>query len=195
MRREYEIDAATGCWNWLGQTLRGYPIISRRKNVEEQRAHRYYYAERFGPITPDTHIHHRCENTRCVNPDHLEAVPEREHFKHHFLDERGLTFEDILAIREKGRDHRNSADDVAAEYGISRFTVRRYWWGVSWIPELGELGRIDPDPWPCAAPGCKRLVQGKRDKRYCSQDCKASESHKRKIARARAARAQERRAA
>ena len=40
--------------------------------------HRASYVAFHGPIPDGTEIDHLCRETRCVNPDHLEAVSHRE---------------------------------------------------------------------------------------------------------------------
>lgn len=41
----------------------------------------YWFA--YGEIPEGHVIHHRCENKRCVNPDHLEAVLASRHLSNH----------------------------------------------------------------------------------------------------------------
>jgi len=66
-----------GCWEWSGYvTQRGYgQIWDGEKNVS---AHRFSYELYKGKIPDGKEIDHVCENTRCVNPDHLEAVTHSE---------------------------------------------------------------------------------------------------------------------
>lgn len=68
-------DEATGCWNWTGCTAgwhpqRQYGIISF--HGKSRGAHRYSY-EFFNhtKIPADLMCRHKCDNTRCVNPDHI----------------------------------------------------------------------------------------------------------------------------
>jgi hypothetical protein len=62
-----------GCWEWLGAlNPDGYGKF-RQKMV-----HRLSYEAAGGVIPPGFHIDHLCRNTRCFNPDHLEAVTPLE---------------------------------------------------------------------------------------------------------------------
>lgn len=71
------IDPSTECWSWTGHvTNGGYGQV---KVAGEMRlAHRAAYALWRGPLTPSLTIDHLCRNTRCINPQHLEEVTQRE---------------------------------------------------------------------------------------------------------------------
>lgn len=71
------IDAASGCWLWVGATRgTGYGAfgIGRR----QFQAHRVAYELLVGPIPQGLQIDHLCRVRRCVNPAHLEPVTQRE---------------------------------------------------------------------------------------------------------------------
>lgn len=66
----------SGCWEWQGQLKRGYaqqPLNGRNVAV-----HRIVIEAREGKPLGVLAAHHRCANTTCVNPDHLQAVTSRE---------------------------------------------------------------------------------------------------------------------
>ena len=67
----------TGCWVWMASSSDdGYgQFWSEEKMV---RAHRYAYERWVGPIPEGLTIDHLCRVRHCVNPDHLEAVTNRE---------------------------------------------------------------------------------------------------------------------
>lgn len=52
----------------------GAMFIAKGKRVL---AHRWSYEHFVGPIPDGLHIDHLCRNRMCVNPEHLEAVPQR----------------------------------------------------------------------------------------------------------------------
>jgi len=65
------------CWEWIGDRYKdgGYGRFwDGKRNV---RAHRHVYEAARGPIPAGLELDHLCRNTRCVNPDHLEAVTHR----------------------------------------------------------------------------------------------------------------------
>lgn len=67
----------TGCHIWTGRIYsQGYGQIYF--DGRNQTAHRVAYILRFGAIPDGLVIDHLCRNRACVNPDHLEAVSNKE---------------------------------------------------------------------------------------------------------------------
>jgi hypothetical protein len=61
----------TPCVEWTGRLDRdGYGRLGPKS------AHRMAYEAAYGPIPGGLVIDHLCRNTRCVNPEHLEAVAQ-----------------------------------------------------------------------------------------------------------------------
>jgi hypothetical protein len=89
-RIRYEVDSERGCWNWKmatgipsGKYIRGYLRVNKKDYI----AHRWIYEQYKGKIPEGHDLHHKCENTLCVNPDHMEPKLESEHIRFHRLGE------------------------------------------------------------------------------------------------------------
>ena len=66
------------CWLWEASRFpKGYGCFSY-PGSKSQRAHRHSYEMAYGPIPDGKQIDHLCKVTRCVRPDHLEAVTQYE---------------------------------------------------------------------------------------------------------------------
>lgn len=69
----------SGCIEWIAsQNGAGYGTLSINRTGGKVLAHRWSYVHHIGPIPDGMHLDHLCRNTLCVNPDHLEAVTQRE---------------------------------------------------------------------------------------------------------------------
>lgn len=87
-----------GCWEWRGTVHKrsGYGNLSigSRGSAKHYRPHRLAYMHWVGPLAPEAVLDHVCHteavragtcaggpgcaHRRCVNPEHLEHVPQRE---------------------------------------------------------------------------------------------------------------------
>ncbi|TSD68108.1 HNH endonuclease signature motif containing protein [Aeromicrobium piscarium] len=76
---EKQVDRTETCWQWTGNVTGRYGRLSF-KGADTQ-AHRWSYEHFVGPIPDGLEIDHTCENTRCVNPGHLEPVTGRENVR------------------------------------------------------------------------------------------------------------------
>lgn len=74
------MDKSGECWLWTGYFHKaparkgGLEYAAIYGGGKHHYAHRLSYEFFVGPIPPGFQIDHLCRNTRCVNPEHLEAV-------------------------------------------------------------------------------------------------------------------------
>jgi hypothetical protein len=85
-RAKFEIDSTTNCWKWKASlNARGYGRF--RYGGADSVGGKVWYAHVFSYlvcVSSDTEglvIDHLCENTSCVNPDHLQAVSHQENIR------------------------------------------------------------------------------------------------------------------
>lgn len=75
----------TPCWIWIGHPRpNGYGTINihRSGKTRTYSAHRTaYYEELVGPIPEGWEIDHKCCVPNCINPNHLDAVPNTENIR------------------------------------------------------------------------------------------------------------------
>jgi hypothetical protein len=67
------IDANTGCWIWNRyKTEKGYGVT--KVHGKTRKVHRLSYELFVKPLKEGAIVHHKCANTTCFNPDHLQAT-------------------------------------------------------------------------------------------------------------------------
>jgi hypothetical protein len=73
-----------GCWHW-GDGSWDYPTVKLHGRTVV--LHRWLYFQLHPELDPDDwsdhHLHHDCENPRCVNPAHLLLLTPAEHKARH----------------------------------------------------------------------------------------------------------------
>lgn len=144
----------SGCWEWTGPMDssgygKGYdPHQPPRKRVDW--AHRISYRKANGPIPAGHEIDHTCQNTRCINPTHLDAVSKAEHARRTF-ERLGHTKFQVAAasMRVQGLTYQEIAD--AAGLMSASGAQRR-------VQAAIRKGLVSPD----SAPPARRLTEDDR---------------------------------
>jgi len=76
-KTSYTVDSDNGCWNWTGPIYKGQGHgFIQDGAANRYMAHRYVWEQIVGPIAKGLVLDHLCKNKACVNPEHLEAVPQ-----------------------------------------------------------------------------------------------------------------------
>ena len=130
-------DKGDGCWEWKGAIDRdGYGAFSYAGKM--YKAHRMSLEIDGRPVPKGMFACHRCDNPKCVRPDHLYAGTHEQNvsdmvsrMRHKYGSRHyaaKITEADVIAIR---KDPRKTAE-IAKDYGINSSNItmiknRRTW--------------------------------------------------------------------
>ena len=70
-----------GCWEWIGMRSNGYGRFRINNPRRKELAHRMAWILTYGSIPDGMVIRHKCDNTGCCNPDHLEIGTQSDNMK------------------------------------------------------------------------------------------------------------------
>jgi hypothetical protein len=134
----------SGCWIWLGGT-KGKPgnaYGSLYWDKKYHSAHRLSFATFRGEIPIKMNVCHHCDNTFCINPDHIFLGTQKDNIKdmhskrrsvskgelHHRWKGAVLTDKIVLEIRKSTKATRQ----FARELGVSRTAIKLARSGKTW---------------------------------------------------------------
>ena len=103
-------------------------------------AHRISYIITYGEIEDGKLVRHKCDNSKCINPAHLELGTHSENMKDMF--ERGRTVKgeshysailnDEKALEIFNSQGIKSLGELSKEYNVSKTSISRIWKKLSW---------------------------------------------------------------
>lgn len=138
------VDKTGECWEWIGcrnQSRRGYGFIG--VNGKLYQAHRvaYFLHSQVDPL--QFLVCHKCDNTRCVNPNHLFLGTPADNMADRDKKQRGkfpvgerngqskLTEDDVVDIRKQYESGRTQKA-IGLQYGVDHSTIGRITRRVDW---------------------------------------------------------------
>lgn len=138
-------DRSGKCWLWPSKRDRYCTFnIVTPAGKKSLLAHRVAYELANGPIPSGQYVCHRCDNPRCVRPDHLFLGTQTDNMQDMARKGRGsklsgeqvgsavLTWELVHAIRLAYQNNEGGCNVLSKRFGISSATLQsvvrnRYW--------------------------------------------------------------------
>jgi len=119
------------CWSWLGSINKKTGYGKKQLNGKTLLAHRWVYEMLRGPIPRGMVINHKCRNTKCVNPHHLEVVTQAENCRHGNGSK--LNIDQAREIKEAKSSRRwGDGRRLAERYGVTSALIHDIWNGRAW---------------------------------------------------------------
>lgn len=148
---KFAIDTATSCWNWTG-ALRwdGYgqfssvALMGKKSGTPASRASWIIHN---GPISDKILVCHKCDNRKCVNPDHLFLGTDQDNANDKMA--KGRTYkgvehwkvklDPVKAYEIRWLDASGwRRKDLAAAYGVSGSAIDGILSRKNWRPEVHD---------------------------------------------------------
>lgn len=119
------------CWEWKASLLNEYGHGQSWDGENPAPAHRVAYTLAKGE--PEGYVMHECDNSSCVNPNHLKDGTQKENMEHavetgrmHNGEDSGpakLTWDEVAEIRAKLENMDMTQKEIGKQYGVSQPVV------------------------------------------------------------------------
>lgn len=132
----------SGCWEWVGAISRdGYGRV--KHNHRGTPAHRFAYEQLVGPVAGGLLVCHRCDNPKCVRPEHLflgtpaensadMVLKGRQKFKRGSAHANAkLNEQQVRVVLERLRAGETQIS-IANDYGVRHCTISLIALGKAW---------------------------------------------------------------
>lgn len=122
------------CWEWTAALIKGYGTAT--VHGKALRTHRFSWMLTYGNIPEGLLVLHKCDNRKCVRPDHLRLGTNQDNMddmwaKGRAFNKRGeehwhhiLTKAQVIEIRARYENGKVSASQLAKEYFVSRTNIK-----------------------------------------------------------------------
>lgn len=139
-----KVNQVTGCWEWE-RSLDGGGYGMFISSGGREKSHRFAYRAFIGEIPDGLFVCHKCDNTRCCNPEHLFLGTNqdnmddkvRKHRQHFPIGESNgrseISLENVRKLRDDYSSGNYSYRDLATRYSISQTQVSRIIRRESWV--------------------------------------------------------------
>lgn len=135
-----KIEKTDTCWNWIGiKWPSGYGDFRTYKDNKavSTSAHRYSWELHFGEIPEGMYVLHKCDNRKCVNPDHLFIGSQKENIQDMVNKGRApinalkgtdnprskLTWEQVVEIRRLYIETHLGLAKIGKMFGVSKHSI------------------------------------------------------------------------
>lgn len=140
-----KVEKTSYCWNWTAGSRNPHLGYGEFKwQGRNYIATRFLWMLEYGVAPGSLSVLHRCDNPRCVNPDHLFLGTDKDNMTDKATKKRGnapkgekhgrvkLTADMVRDIRSKYAAHTHTLTQLAQEYSvafqhISGIVNRRFW--------------------------------------------------------------------